>query len=289
MQPNSYRPPGFNLLPQVVKNLLIINGIFFLATYVFRNQGLDLVDLLGLHYVQSEKFRAYQFITYMFMHGGTAHLLFNMFALWMFGQAVENVWGPKRFLKYFIITGLGAAVLHYVVVYFEIQPGIDAISDYLGKSRPTFDDINSLMNSDVLSRFWSDELSASKTALVSKFNSLLQSDPAGAFAYSKEYMGELKTAILNAPVVVGASGAVFGLLLAYGMLFPNSLIFIYFVLPIRAKYFVIIYGALELFSGILNVPGDNVAHFAHLGGLLFGFLLIQYWKREDRNQHPFRY
>jgi membrane associated rhomboid family serine protease len=289
MYPNSYRPSGFNLLPQVVKNLLIINGIFFLATYVFRNQGLDLVDLLGLHYFQSEKFRAYQFITYMFMHGGTAHLLFNMFALWMFGQAVENVWGPKRFLKYFIITGLGAAVLHYVVVYFEIQPGIDAISAYLSKSHPTFNDINSLMNSEALSRFWSDELDSSKTAFVSKFNALLQTDSAGAFAYSKAYMSELKTAILNAPVVVGASGAIFGLLLAYGMLFPNSLIFIYFVLPIRAKYFVIIYGALELFSGILNVPGDNVAHFAHLGGLLFGFLLIQYWKREDRNRHPFNF
>src|SRR5689334_9587828 len=110
MSYQQYRPSGFSLLPQVVKNLLIINGIFYLATFVMANQGIDLVDKLGLHYFNSEKFRAYQFITYMFMHGSPMHIMLNMFALWMFGQAVENVWGPKRFLEYYIITGLGAAV-----------------------------------------------------------------------------------------------------------------------------------------------------------------------------------
>src|SRR5436189_3356956 len=126
-----YRPARFNLLPEVVKNILIINGIFFLATYLLQNQGIELADTLGLHYFMSEKFRWYQFITYMFMHGSVAHIFFNMFAVWMFGQMVENVWGPKKFLTYYILTGLGAAITHYAVVYFEMQPALNVLNDYI--------------------------------------------------------------------------------------------------------------------------------------------------------------
>src|SRR3954464_9481550 len=108
-----YRPAGFKLLPEVVKNLLIINGIMFLAMVVLANSGVDLNDILGLHYYESEKFHWYQFITYMFMHGSVGHIFFNMFALWMFGQAIENIWGPEKFLKYYLQSGLGAAVTYY--------------------------------------------------------------------------------------------------------------------------------------------------------------------------------
>lgn len=282
---DQYRPARFNLLPEVVKNLLIINGIFYLATFVLHNQGIDLVDLLGLHYFRSEKFRSYQFVTYMFMHGSVAHILFNMLAVWMFGAAIENVWGAKRFLTYYLVTGLGAALLHYGVVYYEMRPALAVVDDYI--ESPNLEKLQDFTSSEAFSSFRSQEMVENYNAFIGNFNQALGNDPKVALQLSVDYMISFKADLLNAPVVVGASGAIFGLLLAYGMLFPDSLIFIYFLFPIKAKYFVIIYGALELFSGILKVPGDNVAHFAHLGGLLFGFLLIQYWKHQNRNR--FRY
>jgi len=285
MSYEQYRPARFNLLPEVVKNLLIINGIFYLATKVLENQGINLVDLLGLHYFTSEKFRSYQFITYMFMHGSFAHILFNMLAVWMFGAAIENVWGSKRFLTYYLITGLGAALLHYGVVYVEMRPALAEVDDYI--ESPDLEKLQSFTNSEAFRSFSSSEMVENYNAFRERFNEAYATDPSGALAISVDYMNSFKADLLNAPVVVGASGAIFGLLLAYGMLFPNSLIFIYMLIPIKAKYFVIIYGALELFSGILQVPGDNVAHFAHLGGLVFGFLIIQYWKYQNRNR--FRY
>lgn len=228
---NQYRPNSFSLLPVVVKNLLIINGLFFLASTVLEKQlGMDLADRLGLHFPLADSFRPYQLITYMFMHGNFMHLFFNMFALWMFGNTLENFWGPKRFLTYYLITGIGAAICHYTVVYFEMQPLLD----------------NVLASGSVTS------------------------------AEFEVY----KQALYNSQVVVGASGSVFGILLAFGMLWPNTLLYIYFAIPIKAKWFVVLYGAIELFSGITGNPGDNVAHFAHLGGMLFGFLLIKYWKHK---------
>jgi membrane associated rhomboid family serine protease len=231
MSYQQYRPNSFSLLPLVVKNLLIINGLFYLATVVLSGQfGIDLTEKLGLHFPLSEAFRPYQLITYMFMHGSFMHLFFNMFALWMFGNTLENVWGPKRFLTYYLITGIGAAICHYTVIYFEMQPALDYINS---------------------NSFDHPELEA------------------------------MRQEVLNAPVVVGASGSVFGILLAFGMMFPNTLLYIYFAIPIKAKWFVILYGAAELFSGLAGAPGDNVAHFAHLGGMLFGFILIKYWKKTN--------
>lgn len=278
-----YRPSAFNLLPEVVKNLLIINGIFFLATYVMKNQGVDLIDLLGLHYFEADKFKSYQFLTYMFMHGGFAHILFNMLAVWMFGSAIENVWGGKKFLTYYIVTGLGAALLHYAVVYFEMRPALAVINDYI--ANPDLMKLQDFVNSEAFTSFQSPEMVDSYNNFVRDYGTAIATDHAAALQMSVDFMKSFRAELLNAPVVVGASGAVFGLLLAYGMLFPNSIIYIYFAIPIKAKYFVMLYGAIELFSGFLNVPGDNVAHFAHLGGLLFGFLLIQYWKRNNRNNH----
>lgn len=239
-----FRPGGFSVLPLVVKNLLIINALFFLATIALDSLGIDLYKNLALYYPTSKQFGVWQFVTYMFMHGGFTHILFNMFALWMFGNVLENAWGPKRFLNYYLVTGIGAGITHLAIAYIRILA-----SEYM--------------------------LSTEQIDLVySEGFDVLQSGR----NYSDPGMG-FYNLIMNVPTV-GASGAVFGILLAFGMMFPNSLIYIYFAFPIKAKYFVIIYGAIELFSGITNRPGDNVAHFAHLGGMLFGYAIIMYWKKK---------
>lgn len=277
-----YRPGRFSVLPEVVKNILIINGIFFLATLVFESRGVDLNDFFGLHYWGSERFRVWQFITYMFMHGNFTHLFFNMFAVWMFGAAVENIWGGKRFLTYYILTGLGAAFCHYAIVYYELRPAMEFMNDYI--THPSIDKLTTFASGDIMGLYSSQELSDHYNSFRSEFNSLYAVNPPEALRISVPYMEQFRADILNAPVVVGASGAVFGLLLAYGMIFPNSIIYIYFALPVKAKYFVIIYGLIELFSGIANRPGDNVAHFAHLGGLLTGILIILYWRNKNRRR-----
>lgn len=226
-----YRPDAF---PPVVKNLLIINGLLFLLQITFPNLGgFDLENMLALHDVRSVFFRPHQIVTHMFLHGGISHLFFNMFALWMFGQMLENRFGPKRFLIFYLVSGLGAAILHLTVLYFELTPVWEAF----------------------------------------------QTLPAEQQA---EYL-ESPLFKLNTPTL-GASGAVFGCLAAFGYLFPNTMIYVYFLLPIKAKWFVLIYAGLELFMGIRNSAGDNVAHFAHLGGALAGFLLVLFWNKTDRRR-----
>jgi len=229
-----YRPGNFSELPEVVKNLLILNGLFFLATVSLSNLGIDLVKILGLHQFQSTDFRPHQLITHLFMHGNFTHLFFNMFALWMFGKILENVWGSKRFLIYYMITGIGAASIHLLISQYQIISISNQIPEMVN------------------------------LAVEGRYNP--------SIPISKKL-----TQLIITPTV-GASGAVFGLLLAFGMLFPNALLYLYFAIPIKAKYFVIGYGLIELYSGISNNPADNVAHFAHLGGMIFGFFLIKYWK-----------
>jgi len=179
------------------------------------------------------------------MHGNFTHLLFNMFALWMFGKTLENVWGGKRFLTYYMITGIGAAFVHLGVSQYEILS------------------LQSQISPNELS-----DLLENGGGLLANFQN-----------YSYPIMGKLNL-LINTPTV-GASGAVFGILLAFGMLFPNTLLYIYFAIPVKAKYFVIIYGIMELYAGISNNPADNVAHFAHLGGMLFGFILLKYWQKNN--------
>ncbi len=233
----------FANLPTMVKYLLITNVAVLAFGFLLETvTQIDLSREIGLYYFKSEAFRPYQIFTHMFMHGGFMHLLFNMYALWMFGQVIERVWGAKRFLIYYMVTGLGAAALHTLVNHFEIQ---------------------NLMS----------ELSQEEIGLVMK-------DGLNAITQGKNFidpqLAKLNLA-LNIPVV-GASGAVFGLLLAFGMLFPNAELMMFFVpFPIKAKYFVIGYGLIELFSGIADRPGDNIAHYAHLGGMIFGFILIKLW------------
>jgi len=221
----------FKILPPVVKNLLIINVLLFIATGILQGApiNINLTQILGLHYWQSDFFESWQIITYMFMHGDLGHIFFNMFAVWMFGSHIENRWGSKRFLKYYLLTGFGAAFLHYLIFHFYTLPSIPNI---------------------------------------------IYANTAPLTAY--EYM-------LQNTVVVGASGSLFGILLAFGVLFPNTLLYIIPIpFPIKAKYIVIGYGLFELFSGLSNNPNDNVAHFAHLGGMLFGLIIFTYWKFKDK-------
>lgn len=236
----NYRQSAFGGTPPVVKNLIIINALMLLGYYAFSG-SINLNWTLGLFHWTSDQFEPYQLITHMFMHGGFAHLFFNMFALWMFGRVLENVWGPKRFFIYYFATGLGAAFLHLMVNYIQIQSIISQMPQ---------EQVNTVMEKGF-------------SALQNNQN------------FTNPDMAKLNLS-MNIPTV-GASGAVFGILLAFGMLFPNTQLLLLFPpIPIKAKYFVMGYGAIELILGI-SQPGSNVAHFAHIGGMLFGFILIKYW------------
>ncbi len=276
-----FQPRRFNVLPTVVKNLLIINGLFFLATIVLDTSfRLDLTKILGLHFIGATDFKPYQFVTYMFMHGGIWHIFFNMFALWMFGNAIENVWGPSRFLTYYMVTGIGAGIVYTIWIYFQMAPVLSDINLFL-----------ETRDLAVLSEFTSSHtfrLHESSGPIWQEFLQfqrhirMLSVQPSNPEAMQGvlNFLAEYKAFYMNQSVVVGASGAVFGILLAFGMMFPNSIIYLYFAIPIKAKYFVIIFGAFELFEGVMNRPGNNIAHFAHLGGMLFGYLMILYWKKK---------
>jgi membrane associated rhomboid family serine protease len=283
-----FRPRGFSLLPPVVKNLLIINGLMFLAQIVAEKAfQVKLQDSLGLHYPGSMDFRPWQFITYMFLHGSFMHIFFNMFALWMFGYALENIWGPKRFLIYYFVTGIGAAVIHYIVLYVtDIRPFITAIESV--RSDPTYEGILRYINQVPIQFDQNSDSGKEVYNLYLSFRDALEkltNDPENkqALIISKNFFTAYREYYLNLPNVIGASGAVFGILLAFGMLFPNTLlIFVFFpFFPIKAKYFVIFYGLAELWLGISGAQ-SNIAHFAHLGGMVFGFFLILYWKKKGR-------
>lgn len=282
MSLQEYRPSGFSILPPVVKNLIIINVILFLTTIVLEEKfNINLTNILGLHYIFSSDFRPFQLITYMFMHGSFAHIFFNMFALWMFGNALENYWGGKRFLIYFIVCGLGAAVMHYTIHYFEIQPTLRALDGYI--ANPSLESFKAMFHSNVLN-FSAIDTKDGFQELLDKYQSqAMAGETTQAIQTSVDFVNQYKEAFLNSSVIIGASGSVFGLLLAFGMLFPNAMIYLYFFFPIKAKWFVILYGAMELFSAVNQSKGDNIAHYAHLGGMLFGYILIKLWKRKNQN------
>ena len=224
-----------NNIPSITKNLLIINVLAFFATWVFEKQGLDLTATFGLHFFMAKDFSFYQLVTYLFMHGSFMHLFFNMFAVWMFGTVMERVWGPKRFLIYYLVCGIGAGI---------IQEGVQYIN------------------------YANENLAAYDFVMTSS--------------------GRITTeAYLNLWTTVGASGAVYAILLAFGMTFPNERMFIIpFPFPIKAKWLIGGYIVIEVWSA-LNTPGDGIAHMAHLGGMLFGYLLIRYWRKHPNIEQRF--
>jgi membrane associated rhomboid family serine protease len=233
-----YRPNNF---PPIVKNLIIINVLVWIAQQML-GQQLHLTERISLYpimpqklydilvsqavYADYEKFQPYQIATHMFAHGPIYHILFNMFALWMFGRILENVWGPKRFLFFYLICGVGAAACHLAIQYFRCEQ---------------------------LLHFF-------------------------------ETNGIQMTPLLGAAApAVGASGAIMGLLVAFAYLFPNTELYIMFIpVPVKAKWAVIAMAAIDLFGGVANISGDNVAHFAHLGGAITGFILVLIWNKTNR-------
>ncbi len=246
---------GFNILPKGVKNLLIINTLMFFATFVFARAHIcDLNQWLGLHYISAPDFHPLQFISSMFMHGNFGHLFF------------------KKFLIYYLITGIGAAITHYVITFVEIGPTIALFNQFL--DAPSIDTYRHLVENNQISQL--------QSALQNNY---------GVLQRSPESLNELVAATislqdnyLNSFILIGASGAVYGLLLAFGMMFPNSLIYIYFLFPIKAKWFVLLYGVIELLYGVMGTA-DGVAHFAHLGGMIFGILLILLWRRNNNRNN----
>ncbi len=277
-----FRPRGFSLLPTVVKNLLIINGLVFLAREIMkRKYGIQLDDYLGLHYIQGTAFKPWQLITYMFLHGSFGHIFFNMFALWMFGYALENIWGPKRFLSYYLITGVGAGLVQFVVTYIQFHPEISAINNVI--SDPSGAAILDYFKNNALQIYQdSGGIAVQAQKLNEALNTLSNNGTnKQAIVTAVNFLVDYKAYLYNLPNVIGASGAVFGILLAFGMLFPNTLIYIYFLFPVKAKYFVIFYGLLELFYGVSGREA-NIAHFAHLGGMIFGFVMIYFWKKRGK-------
>lgn len=240
-------------IPPITKNLLIINGLFFLATLVFQSKGMDLSVLLGAFYPGSPNFESWQLISHMFMHGSFSHLLFNMFSLWMFGSAVEATIGQRKFLNLYILAGVGGFILFNLVNYLEISQLQNIVQ-------------------------------GQGVALKDVFNS-------AKLDINREFVNQPTAAVVNNPnaielvrdyitPMVGASGAIYGLLIAFAVLFPNAkLALLFFPIGIKAKYFIPIMIFVELFLGVKDYDWNNVAHFAHLGGALIGFLYIRNWKK----------
>jgi len=232
----------FRNMGPVVKNILLINVVLMVANFIFLRTGTDLNDILGAYYWESESFSPYQILTHMFMHDnrGLMHIIFNMFALVMFGSQLERIWGAKKFLIYYVVCGFGAYILHNFVTMIEVQQALSLLSD-------------------------TDIAAYKDTGVVYKRIAIAAQEP----LWHAENTS-----------MVGASGAVFGLLAGYAYHFPNTKLMLLFPpIPIKAKFFVLGYAALELYSGFQNAEGDSVAHFAHIGGALVGFIMLLIWNK----------
>ena len=276
-----FRPGSFQILPTIIKNLLIINVLVFFAQIVYDGMGGSdlepqtglLMNVFALHSIESPLFRPWQLITHMFMHGSMLHIFSNMFALWMFGSILENIWGPRRFLIFYLVCGVGAAAIHLGSLSWEYH---SLFNDFLAfKGNPSQRNFTELISNGAfagvdkhqileLTRNWPD-------------------DPVLARSYSAAVLDETSGIIQNMmrTPTLGASGAVFGCLAAFGYLFPNTYISLYFFIPLKAKWFVLIYIGFELTMALRHSAG-GIARWAHLGGALVGFLLVFFWNRSKK-------
>lgn len=294
---STYRPGGLGpSMPPVVKNLIIINVILAVAQQLlYQTSGIQLGDYLGLHYFRSEMFRPWQLVTHMFMHGDARdlnatllHIFSNMFGLWMLGSILEHRWGAKRFMTFYMICGLGAAACQLGVMSMQLEPVINGYDQFVNNR--TLDQFNNFCNHHI-------RRGAHPVLIefLGKVQQAWNSDPGNTFlpklaqlrvhdyVYGTDVVDGVRLngmrldGILDEGMV-GASGAVFGILLAFGYLMPNMELYLMFLpIPIRAKYFVLFYMIFELYAGLRASETDNVAHFAHLGGALFGFILLKVW------------
>ncbi|MCC7051494.1 MAG: rhomboid family intramembrane serine protease [Bacteroidia bacterium] len=230
-----YNPNSFSSLPTVTKYIIIISVALFVLKSILKQSGIDLDDILGLHYFKATKFKPHQFITYIFMHADIMHLVFNMLGLFVFGRVLEEFAGSKKYLNFYLLTGVAAAIAQLIIMHLKYTPFINEI------------------------------------------NQILESTNQNQAQYY-DYLSQ-KEVILNSGLIIGASGSVFGLLGAFAMLFPNQPLSFMFLPPIKAVWLVTIYGLIEFFLGLVNVKGDNIAHFAHLGGLIVGVFIAYLWKK----------
>jgi len=239
-------------LPDIVKQLIIINVLFFLGSMRLGNAA---YDLLALHYPQNPKFAPWQVVTHMFMHGSINHILFNMFGLWMFGGTLAQMWGRNKFLFFYLSTGLGAAALQLGINYFQISTVVGQLVEAGYSATALTETLQSGQNNTALSNVISQ---AELSQLLTSFNMSM----------------------------VGASGALYGILVAFAFLFPNTeLMIIFLPIPIKAKYFVPILLASDLFFGFSSYSLGPIAHFAHLGGAVTGFIMMWYWKKQQFNNN----
>ncbi len=272
-----FRPSRFQILPPVVKNLLIINGLIFLAQSTLQGPTINFSfdDMFALHAWQSSLFKPWQLVTHLFLHGSFSHIFFNMLALWMFGAVLENVWGSKRFLTFYLICGLGAALMHLLFLSWELGP---IIKDYaiLYQMHVSGNEYQGHAMADFITKY---HIEFRETDKLTEY---LRNNP-DPLLLSKAF-GELTTYYQNNlnPATLGASGAVFGVLAAFGYLFPNTYLYVYMLVPVKAKWFVLFYGAIEIYEGIQNSAGDNVAHWAHIGGALVGLMIVITWNKTNK-------
>jgi membrane associated rhomboid family serine protease len=229
-------------IPETIKQLIIINIIFYFGSQFLGDLS---YDILALHYFENDKFLISQLVTHMFMHGSPSHILFNMFGLWMFGSPLEQMWGKQKFLFFYFSAGLGAAALQMFVYYIQVQTLYDVI----------------------------------------EINNLSLSDPSVVLNYMSQNDYNKAISSFNS-VMVGASGAIYGVLVAFAFSFPNSKLMLLFPpIPIKAKYFVPLLILLDLFFGLSSFSIGSIAHFAHIGGALIGLVMVLYWKKNQFNSN----
>jgi membrane associated rhomboid family serine protease len=261
----------FNLTP-IVKNLLIINVVMFLIPQFVMPNHSAFIEMFGLRYILSPEFFPTQILTYALIHASWSHLFSNMFGLLIFGPILEQTLGEKRFILFYLITALGAGLIYSAIHFFEVYPFINAAQDFL--ARPTAEGF-----AQFLSGY---DQNVYQAYLVFVDDYARNSSNPQYQQEAEQIVNNLVTMRINSPMV-GASGAIFGVIMGFGYLFPNMQMMLLFPpIPIKAKYMVGFYGIYALYSAVEKVPGDNVAHFAHLGGMLVGFLLIRYWKITTR-------
>ena len=258
-----------------VKLLLAINIGAFLVTYLFNSNRI--IDQFALHYFQSDLFVWYQFITSLFLHGGLWHIAINMFVLWMFGSPLESIWGTKKFMFFYFICGLGASLLFLGISGWELNTLDDEVSAYLDS--PSYESFVEFSNEQM------ESLPPQYAEEVNQLQSNWQENPQSSqyTEESRQLVQEYLQRRVDTPLL-GASGAIYGLLLAFGLIFPNVPVYIYFVLPMKSKYLVILLFVVELYLSYTG-GGVGIANLAHLGGMITGFILLQVWgyqKREVR-------
>ena len=239
-----------NNIPQVTKNILILNIMFFVATYILKTQGIDLVSQFGAHYVNSTLFQPFQIVTHFFMHGNLLHIFFNMWLFVMLGAYLEKIWGPKRFFIFFIATALGAFGLYNIIGVYELE----VLKQQLVNQGFDLDEVNGMIKN-------------------SEYN---------VVAYETNQIYHEYVVNSYTPMV-GASGAVFGIMAAFAILFPNTEFMIYFMFPIKAKFLVGGYFLYEIYQSYQDNAGDSTAHLAHVGGAIVGGIIVLIWRKTDKN------